>query len=76
MPNLVGSVLQAAQDKMQGVVGNPGFFTTSTDATGRGRLQILDRNWKVCSQSLPAEQTFSIDAKIDFGVVKLDETCP
>jgi hypothetical protein len=76
MPNLAGSVLQTAQDTMQRITGNPAFFTTSTDVTGQGRAQVLDRNWKVCSQSLAAKATFTVETVIDFGVVKLEETCP
>ncbi|MFI9506879.1 PASTA domain-containing protein [Nocardia sp. NPDC052566] len=40
--------LQDAQNKIQaaGV-----FYSRSKDASGRGRAQILDRNWLVVSQS-------------------------
>lgn len=40
--------LQAAQDTIQaaGV-----FYSRSIDATGRGRAQVLDRNWVVISQA-------------------------
>ena len=75
MPNLVGEVLQAAQDKMQQVVGNPAFVTFSTDLRG-ARAQVDDRNWKVCTQNVPAGATFAIDARIEFGVVRLEEACP
>ena len=76
MPDEVGKILQAAQDDIQRVSGNPVFFTSSTDATGAGRHQILDRDWQVCSQSVPAGTKFGQDTRIDFGVVKTDETCP
>ncbi|TDP95135.1 hypothetical protein EV186_105367 [Labedaea rhizosphaerae] len=76
MPNLVGKNLQAAQDEMQSVTGNPVFITTSHDATGAGRHQVLDRNWKVCSQNVAPGKTFSEETKIDFGAVKNDESCP
>ena len=76
MPNEVGKILQDAQDDVQRVSGNPLFFTSSTDATGAGRAQILDRNWQVCTQNVPAGTTVGADASIDFGTVKLDESCP
>ena len=48
MPNVVGMNLQAAQDLIQthGV-----FFSRSEDATGAGRMQILDRDWVVVDQT-------------------------
>jgi hypothetical protein len=76
MPNLVGSNLQAAQDKMQSVTGDPIFLTSSHDASGRRRQQVVDRDWKVCTQNLVAGKTFTIKAKIDFGAVKVFENCP
>jgi hypothetical protein len=76
MPDEVGKILQAAQDDIQRVSGNPVFFTSSTDATGAGRHQILDRDWQVCTQSVPAGTKVGPDTKIDFGVVRTSETCP
>jgi PASTA domain len=75
MPNMVGKVLQDAQDEIQRVSGNPHFVTSSIDATGQGRHQILDRNWKVCSQSVPAGESFSATTHITLNVVKLSESC-
>ena len=48
MPNVVCMNLQAAQDLIQqaGV-----FYSRSEDATGAGRMQILDRNWVVVAQT-------------------------
>ncbi|KAF0650299.1 MULTISPECIES: PASTA domain-containing protein [Streptomyces] len=72
LPAFTGMGLQSAQDKAQEL----GFYTlTSHDALGRGRNQIADRNWKVCSQT-PAPGMHSTDTKIDFGTVKLEESCP
>jgi hypothetical protein len=72
LPNLVGRGLQYAQDAAQAA----GFFNlASHDALGRGRHQILDRDWKVCFQS-PAPGVIQTDSTVDFGVVKLDENCP
>ncbi|WP_138732012.1 hypothetical protein [Modestobacter excelsi] len=74
MPDMTGQVLQDAQDAMQslGVM-----FSTSHDALG-SRMQVLDRDWQVCDQSVPAGQqvTGNAEGQIDFGVVKLSETCP
>jgi hypothetical protein len=76
MPELVGVNLQDAQDRIQSVTGDPLFLTSSHDATGRQRMQIRDRDWKVCSQNVAAGAHFEMKAKIDFGAVKLTEDCP
>ncbi|WP_327436543.1 hypothetical protein OG279_38300 (plasmid) [Streptomyces sp. NBC_01201] len=71
--NFVGMGLQSAQDKAQA----EGFYLLSShDSAGRDRLQALDRNWKVCSQSVKEGKTVSTDTELDFGAVKLEETCP
>jgi len=72
LPDLVGNGLQSAQDTAQAA----GFFRlTSHDSLGRGRNQVLDREWKVCFQTpRPGRQT--TETEVDFGAVKLDETCP
>lgn len=75
MPNEVGHVLQDAQDDIQRVSGDPVFFTHSHDLLGN-RFQVLDRNWKVCNQNVPSGSRVSAIGHIDFGVVKLTETCP
>ncbi|MFE2270137.1 hypothetical protein ACFXB4_12955 [Streptomyces lavendulae] len=72
LPDLVGKGLQTAQDEAQAA----GFYALkSHDALGRDRLQALDRNWKVCSQS-PAPGRVGTGTTVDFGAVKLEETCP
>ncbi|MFF8811700.1 hypothetical protein [Streptomyces pactum] len=72
LPSFVGMGLQSAQDTAQGL----GFHDlTSHDALGRGRNQFLDRNWKVCFQT-PRPGSRATDSPIDFGTVKLDESCP
>ncbi|MEU0990791.1 hypothetical protein [Streptomyces sp. NPDC005953] len=72
LPNFVGQQLQAAQDAAQAA----GFYLlTSHDATGAGRMQLLDRNWKVCSQS-PAPGSVDPFETVDFGTVKIEESCP
>ncbi|WP_327169550.1 hypothetical protein [Streptomyces subrutilus] len=73
LPNLVGKGLQAAQDEAQAA----GFFTLkSHDALGQDRLQALDRNWKVCSQTPTPAAGVDTKTSVDFGAVKLEETCP
>ncbi|MFD5266418.1 PASTA domain-containing protein [Streptomyces sp. NPDC058335] len=73
VPDFVGMGLQAAQDKAQEI----GFYgLTSHDSLGRDRMQAFDRNWKVCSQNVKAGTSASTDKTLDFGSVKLDETCP
>jgi hypothetical protein len=76
MPNLVGSNLQGAQDHIQNLTNYAIAITTSHDATGAGRHQVFDRNWKVCSQNIPPGSTINRDTRIDFGAVKLQERCP
>jgi hypothetical protein len=68
-------VLQDAQDDTQRVSGDPIFFSHSHDLLG-DRHQILDRDWQVCTQNVPTGDRVSAIGHIDFGVVKLDETCP
>ncbi|MCO1654280.1 PASTA domain-containing protein [Pseudonocardia humida] len=75
MPDLVGTGLQDAQDAIQGLTDFGIAVTTSHDATGQHRQQVADRNWKVCDQSVPPGATITPDTAIDFGAVKLDETC-
>lgn len=73
VPDFTGMGLQSAQDKAQA----DGFYNlASHDALGRDRHQILDRDWKVCSQKPAAGTSTSTDSNLDFGAVKLDETCP
>ncbi len=73
VPDFVGMGLQSAQDKAQEL----GFHALdSHDALGRDRMQVFDRNWKVCSQSAKAGTSASTDTELDFGAVKLEEDCP
>ncbi|MFH8407421.1 hypothetical protein ACH4FX_21905 [Streptomyces sp. NPDC018019] len=72
LPDLVGKGLQSAQDAAQAA----GFrLLRSHDALGRGRMQALDRNWKVCTQT-PGPGAADTRTTVDFGAVKLSETCP
>lgn len=73
VPNFIGMGLQSAQDTAQAA----GFYSlASHDSLGRARNQILDRDWKVCTQSVKAGKTVPTDTELDFGAVKLKETCP
>ena len=73
VPAFVGMGLQSAQDAAQ----KQGFYSLkSHDALGRGRHQILDRDWKVCSQNVKAGTRVATTTRLDFGAVKLAETCP
>lgn len=77
MPDLRGKNLQAAQDAIQALTNNAVFYTSSTDLTGQGRNQMMDRNWQVCTSTPAPGETFTASTRIDFGVVRIDtETCP
>jgi hypothetical protein len=76
MPDLIGSNLQDAQDAIQKLTNNEIFYTGSTDLTGEGRNQIMDANWQVCTSTPPPGTTITKDTMIDFGVVRIDESCP
>ncbi|MFI8389125.1 PASTA domain-containing protein [Streptomyces sp. NPDC085540] len=73
LPSFVGKGLQVAQDEAQ-AAGFP--LLKSHDALGRDRLQALDRNWKVCSQTPAAGAKVDTGTTVDFGAVKLEESCP
>ncbi|PRH77912.1 hypothetical protein C6N75_18005 [Streptomyces solincola] len=71
LPNLVGMDLQAAQDSAQAA----GFFILDDqDASGQGRLQVMDRNWTVCSQQ-PTAGEHPADTKVILYAVKDFESC-
>ncbi|MGY2078271.1 PASTA domain-containing protein [Blastococcus sp. SYSU DS0828] len=74
MPDVVGMDLQSAQNLMQ---TNGVWFSVSHDLLG-SRNQMVDSNWVVCDQSIPAGQqvTGDVEGQIDFGVVKREEVCP
>ncbi|MFF5565396.1 PASTA domain-containing protein [Streptomyces sp. NPDC012623] len=72
LPDLVGKGLQSARDTAK----SAGFRElTSHDALGRGRAVLLDRNWKVCSQTPPAG-ALPTGTTVDLGAVKTEEDCP
>jgi beta-lactam-binding protein with PASTA domain len=72
LPDLLGKGLQFAQDAAQ----KAGLHSLrSHDALGRGRHQILDRDWMVCFQD-PKPGKVDPATTVDFGVVKIHESCP
>jgi hypothetical protein len=75
MPNEIGHGLQDAQDDLQRVSGNPVYYSRSHDLLGH-RHQILDRDWQVCTQNIAKGATVPESDTVDFGVVKLSESCP
>lgn len=76
MPNLIGMDLQGAQDAIQSLTRGEVWFSSSTDLTGKGRAQISDRNWQVCSSTPAVGAKFTVSTEIDFGVVRVSEECP
>ena len=54
MPNLIGHDLQGAQDAIQSLTSDAVWYSGSTDLTGKGRMQILDRDWVVCTSTPPS----------------------
>ena len=77
MPDLTGEDLQTAQDAIQSLTDDAIFYTSSHDASGQGRHQILDRDWQVCTQNVAPGDKITSDTDIDFGVVRVDvEQCP
>ena len=69
MPAVICMNLQAAQDLIQtaGV-----FYSRSEDATGRGRRQVVDRNWVVVAQT-PAPGVLIGEGDAVLSVVKAGE---
>lgn len=69
MPSVTCMNLQDAQDLIQaaGV-----FFSRSVDATGADRMQVLDRNWVVVSQT-PASGEPIGEGEAVLSVVKIGE---
>lgn len=69
MPAVTCMILQTAQDVIQeaGV-----FFSRSDDATGAGRMQVMDRNWVVVAQTPAAGEPVG-EAEAILSVVKIGE---
>jgi len=73
MPNLVGENLQLAQDKLQ-ALGS--YLMDQQDAAGLGRIQVLDTNWRVCTQKPAPGAKVPMDTMVVLAAVKLSEQCP
>ncbi|MDN4479685.1 Ltp family lipoprotein [Demequina muriae] len=73
MPEVVGSNLQDAQDSLQ-ALGS--YLVDQEDASGEGRLQLVDSNWTVCTQEPAAGAEVPVEARVLLAAVKDDEPCP
>ncbi|MCG8915833.1 PASTA domain-containing protein [Actinokineospora sp. PR83] len=70
VPNVVGMVHQTAQDTMQAA----GLYVLlEEDATGQGRLLVVDRNWTTTAQSVPAGQVVHCTQEITLSAKKTGE---
>jgi beta-lactam-binding protein with PASTA domain len=70
VPDVLCKDLQSAQDTLQAA----GFYRLgSTDGTGQGRVQIVDRNWVVTGQSAAAGSRPGTGTRIVLTVVKFGE---
>jgi len=77
MPDERGKTLQAAQDDLQAVSGNPFFYSGSEDATGQDRGQWMDSGWQVCDQyPEPGTRVRDDEDDVMFYVVRISEPCP
>lgn len=70
VPNVVGMVHQYAQDTMQ-AAGL--YLLLEQDATGRGRMLVLDRNWETTAQSVAAGQVVDCSTVITLSAKKIGE---
>lgn len=70
VPDVVGQALDIAKTTLQ----TAGFDAAPQDLL-RGRNQLLDSDWTVCTQS-PGPVPSVQGATVDLGVVKKAETCP
>jgi hypothetical protein len=73
MPNLVGKNLQKAQDELQ---SRGSYVLDEKDATGAGRITLIDSDWKVCGQKPKMGVKVLIIATVQLAAVKLHESCP
>lgn len=72
MPKLTGLILQTAQDKLQSLGS---YLLDQEDYKGLGRMQILDRKWKVCKQDpKPGTKALLTDI-VTLWSVKTTESC-
>ncbi len=73
MPKVTGMVLQDAQDLLQTL---DSYVMDQQDARGLGRIQVLDSNWKVCTQKPKSGAHVPISTVVVLAAVKLSEQCP
>lgn len=71
VPDVVCANLQDAQDTLR---GDDFYNLGSTDGTGNGRMQILDRDWLVIKQSVPPGSKPGLLKRIVLTVVKYGES--
>jgi hypothetical protein len=70
LPDVVGMNHQAAQNRLQ----RAGFYNLrERDCTGRGRVLLFDRNWKVKSMSPKAGRRLSTKRAITLCSVKYSD---
>ena len=70
IPNVVCKDLQTAQDTLQAA----GFYNLgSEDGSGEGRSQLIDRNWVVVKQSVPAGSSRGAGTRVVLTSVKFGE---
>lgn len=67
---VVGLDFQSAQDLIQAEAGV--FYSRSLDCSGRGRFQVVDRNWVVVVQSSAPGAPID-EGSANLGVVKKGE---
>jgi hypothetical protein len=71
VPRVICMNLQDAQDAME----HAGFFNLgSADGSGKGRMQILDRDWVVTKQTPAAGSKPGVKARIVLTAVKYGES--
>lgn len=70
LPDVVGLDLQLAQDTLQ---SGGWYVIKGTDATGKDRMQLLDRNWVVVGQDPPAGATVDFTDTVELRAVKRGE---
>ncbi|MGM1059818.1 hypothetical protein [Saccharothrix sp. Mg75] len=70
VPQVVGMVHQEAQDALQAA----GLFRLlEEDATGQGRMVLVDRNWVTTAQSVPGGQVVDCGTDITLAAKKIGE---
>jgi hypothetical protein len=72
MPDYTGMNLQEAQDRLQ-VLGV--YILDQEDASGRGRVQVIDSHWYVCRQDPVPGAMISSATKVTLWSVKNNESC-